>query len=122
MPKTEGLLEIPSSSQARPAPQDKPKGSVGRPKATRTCLSQGRSCRDQGHSQCLRSLRRWEFFSEKEMLSMSFKLWRSDDPLFKAGRGVHVISPQEVNAWVEAEKENPQPWNSGVLPVVMGLR
>lgn len=51
---------------------------------------------------------------------MIFKAWRSDNLLFKAGRGFHVIF--EVHAWVEAEKENPQPWNRGALPVVMGLR
>ena len=41
--KTERLLEIPSSSQADPAPQDNLKGSVERLKATGTSLSQGRS-------------------------------------------------------------------------------
>lgn len=59
--------------------------------------------------------------SVREMLSMIFKARRSDNLLFKAGRDFHVIFSQEVHAWVEAEKENPQPWNSGALPVVMGL-
>lgn len=51
---------------------------------------------------------------------MIFKAWKSDNLLFKAGRGFYMIS-REVHAWVEAEKENPQPWNSGAVPVVMGL-
>lgn len=64
MPQTEGLLEIPSSSQANPTLQDKLKGLEETPKATRTSLPWGRSCWDQGHSQCLRSFRRWEILSE----------------------------------------------------------